>query len=643
MFLLLEHVSGYRRHPLTAILSAGQQVAAVPAEPALLFRLTVAAELRAAGRAADGLGVLEGLLVQLADEGAPSWTLARVRHVIADVLLAERRYAEALAEALASWAVLDECRYRTGSARLRRTIHDSYALARRTAMSAAAALRDWALLSELIESARLQAGSDIEGSLAEFDAAAAGRQPAPPGRSGATRTINLSALPAPYSLIYEDLTGSRTDLAPPADVTVAGRSAIAAARDSQRSTALHVTEDRRLLPLEACLAAAGRTALWWSSWHERGLIFWTTLSRSGLSDGGQIDLAADPGLRAALAACCDGNGLPAPWLHRGPAPDLHQALLACDSPAELDLTRTLARLIPPQILRAPGSSGEQWRRLLISPAPELACVPWPVLPVGGLAESPIRLIEQYELQFAPSLASIASAALAGSRAQAGSVPFVMSCDYFDPDNFPTPPRKADTRFGTMRQRASHPGTKLAAPEAVASFLRGLDPGCPGLSVFRTHFASADGDPAMSGFELYGGRLEVGWLMPRDRQKGRTILGMTSRVLLSCCSTAASRERYGGESLGLVAACVQAGARMIVATSVNILHTSFSNAFDELLIDMMLTSRSHVSGLRDLQCRMLAEWRNGSRLGIQVGDGDICEPLPVIWAYYQPCGLEQEEG
>ena len=107
----------------------------------------------------------------------------------------------------------------------------------------------------------------------------------------------------------------------------------------------------------------------------------------------------------------------------------------------------------------------------------------------------------------------------------------MSCDYFEPDNFPTPPRSAKARFGTARQCASHPDISLATPEAVASFLRGVNPGASGLTVFRTHFTSVGGDPTASGFELEGGTLEVGWLLPRDPLAGRTILGMTSRVLL----------------------------------------------------------------------------------------------------------------
>ena len=175
MFLILEHASGYRRHPLTDILEANERLTSVPAESAVLFRLTVAAELRATGRQREARAVLEDLLQQLAAEAAPAWTIARIRQVVADILVSEQRYRDGLREALSSWVVLDEFRYRTGAPRLRRTIHDSYALARRAAMTAAAELKDWALLSELIEAARLQSASDIEGSLEEFDEAIVGR------------------------------------------------------------------------------------------------------------------------------------------------------------------------------------------------------------------------------------------------------------------------------------------------------------------------------------------------------------------------------------------------------------------------------------------------------------------------------------
>ncbi len=641
MFLILKHVSGRERRSLADLLRANERITEVPAEAAVLFRLTVAAELRAAGQPTQARGILQLLLKQLAAEAAPPWTLARVRQVVADILLSEQHYHDALSAALASWVVLDECRYRTGSARLRRTIHDSYALARRTAMSAAAALQNWALLSELIESARLQSGSDIEGSLAEFDSAADGHQVTGRARRGDTRTINLDDVRAPYSLVYDDLTSSRTDLAPPADVSVRGRSMIAVAREGEHSNAVHLPETRKTLALEHYLSAATvNGALWWSNWYERGLLFWTVWSLEDHIDGGQIDLNVDQRLRAALTACYEGNGMRPPWRTGGlPAFDLNQALLHCDSPDELELTRTLANLIPPRISHCTGKARANTPpRLLISPAPDLSCVPWPILPIGGPADSPARLIELYELQFAPSLASIAAAATTDAHQQE-PVPYTMCCDYFEPDNFPAPPQRATARFGTAHRRASDPDTLLATPEAVASFLRHLNPGSQGLTVFRTHFSSVSGDPTASGFELYGGTFEVGWLLPHDRQAGRPILGMTSRVLLSCCSTSASQERYGGESLGLVAACIGCGARMIIATSVNIPHTSFTSVFDHLLTEMMLNNSSHVSGLHNLQCQMLREWRNSGGLGIQLGNADIRAPLPVVWAYYQACGPE----
>jgi len=644
MFLMLEHVSGYRRHSLGDLVAANERIAAgVSAESSVLFGLAVANELRNAGQLPQARGVLEALLERLDAEAAPPWTQARVRQVVADLLLRELRYREALDAALASWVVLDEGRYRTGSSRLRRTIQDSYALARRTAMSAAASLHDWALLSELIESARLQAGSDIEGSLAEFDVAADGHHVA--HARGATRrptrTIHIDELPAPLNLIYEDLTDGRTDLGPPADISVAGNTVLASSRERHLGNALHMTSKRTTLPLETYVSAtAVGHAVWWSTWYERGLLFWTLWLPGGSVEGGQIDLETDHDLRWALTACCEGNGMRPPWPISGlRAFDLNEALLHCGSPSELELTRALGHLMPAQLsAAAQGKSAFRHRpRLLISPAPELSCVPWPILPIGPQAESRMRLIEFYELQFIPSLASIAAAPPAAAQQQE-TVPFTMSCDYFEPDNFPAPPQKSAFRFGTARQRATDPGIALATPEAVATFLRHLDPGSPGLTVFRTHFVSVGGDPTASGFQLDNGRLEVGWLLPRDVKAGRTVLGMTTRVLLSCCSTSAAQERYGGESLGLVAACISCGARMIIATSVNIPHTSFTNRFDERLTEMMLGSASHVRGLRDLQCQMLREWRGNGGRNIGSAGGDINDPLPIVWAYYQACGL-----
>jgi CHAT domain len=639
MFLIVEHASRCQMHPLPKILEANELLATEPAESAVLFRLTVAAELRAVGRPQHAREVLEGLLRQLAVEAAPVWTIARVRQVVADILVGERRYEEALSEALSSWVVLDEFRYCTGSHRLRRTIHNSYALARHAAMTAAAELHDWALLSELIEAARLQSSSDTEGSLDEFDAAMEGRGPADPDRSGA-RTINVDRVPAPYRYIYSDLTDSRTDLAMAADVTVAGRSRIALVREKLRPEVPHLARSRKSLALESCIENAyDGSALWWSTWHERGSIFWTAVSRSRPTEGGYIDLDVDQALREALTICYDGNRLQAPWRANGQPPrHFDQALRICDSPTELDLTGRLARLIPPPILRTPESGHSSTpTRLIISPAPDLSCVPWPILPIGGPPDAPVRLIERYELQFMPSLTTVYEAISADREQDPGRVPFTMSCDYLVPDALPPLPRTAKVRFGTGRQHADDPAILLATPEAVAAYLRSVRPGEPGLIAFRTHFNSAAGDPTASGFELNGGMLEVGWLLPRDRNAGRTILGMTSRVLLSCCSTSAAQERHGGESLGLVAACLRSGASMIVATSVDIPHTSFTNQFDELLTEMMLGNTSHVRGLHSLQIQMLRKWRGITEEAVKTKEWDISDPLPVIWTYYQAFG------
>ena len=331
-----------------------------------------------------------------------------------------------------------------------------------------------------------------------------------------------------------------------------------------------------------------------------------------------------------------------PWARKRPSSwDLLEALRICDSPDELALTSILARLIPKQLISGPndGQAGNAPARLLMSPAPEFSSVPWPVLPIGGPPDHPVRLIERYELQFLPSLAAMNDIDISTVPEESGAIPFIMACDYIVPDAFPVPPKTARVRFGTAQQHADDPDILLATPEAVASFLRHLEPATPGLTAFRTHFNSVSGDPTASGFELSGGTLEAGWLLPRDPQAGRTILGLTSRVLLSCCSTSAAQERYGGESLGLVAACLRSGARRIVATSVNIPHTSFTNAFDDMLTEMLLDWRSHVRGLRDLQIRMLKSWRDNLEAATNASNGDILDPLPLIWAYYQACGLD----
>jgi CHAT domain-containing protein len=106
--------------------------------------------------------------------------------------------------------------------------------------------------------------------------------------------------------------------------------------------------------------------------------------------------------------------------------------------------------------------------------------------------------------------------------------------------------------------------------------------------------------------------------------------------MSCCSTSGSRERNGGETLGFAPLAMMAGARRLIVTSVDIRHTSFTVALDDMLIDVAVQPGNHFAALRALQLRLLNEWRLYSLRDV-AALRDL-SPTPDIWAHYQAFGV-----
>jgi hypothetical protein len=624
---ILDQRTGNREYSAEALRRAARGLADAPIDLRVQCSLFAANALVQQGEpmlAAEILGLLR------ADPRLDSVTEARVLQATAlaagsggDSERAQQLY-------LLTWTRYDNLRYGVGSLRIRQAIAADATRSRHGALSIAAGRQDWRQLLELIESCRLQAMIDIPGSSADFDETLATGN-VPRRRPPASRVIEYDNLSEPYQIAVEDILDSRAEVAGRVDIHVDGVSSLAQARQADGDLIAY-----RRLDVEAVLRrVSAPNDLWWSTWYELDTLFWV-LSRGDLPfSGGSVDLVEDDDLCAALTVASLGYRVEPPW----PIPeqvtdvDIARYLAVADSFDELQLTGTLARLLPPELWSPDTFSG----RLLISSAPELAVVPWAVLPLD-LTTSPVtRLIERFELCFLPSLAvlNLATRRTPADHPKSGSeLPFLLACNYFPTTDGPSPlpTRQAQAVFTAREQCDVLPGAEQATTTNVSRRLRSLIPSTRGVAFFRTHYEWVESDPGASGLMLSDGVLPCGIFGARDMTTWRTVLGLPDTVVLSCCSTSGNRERNGGETLGMAAMAIVAGARRLIATAVEIRNTAFTVALDDMLIDIATHPDDHVAALRDLQLRLLDEWRRYSLRDVeQLRD---TTPTPDIWAHYQ---------
>jgi CHAT domain len=156
-----------------------------------------------------------------------------------------------------------------------------------------------------------------------------------------------------------------------------------------------------------------------------------------------------------------------------------------------------------------------------------------------------------------------------------------------------------------------------------------------VAFFRAHYEWSEENPLESGLALTDEILPSGFFGARDEVTGRAVLGLPSTVVMSCCSTSGNRSRYGGESLGLAALAMLAGARRLIATSVEIHHTAFTVTLDDMLIDIAVQPGDHFAAMRTLQLRLLNEWRRYSLRDVETLRDTA--PTPDIWAHYLAYG------
>jgi hypothetical protein len=256
----------------------------------------------------------------------------------------------------------------------------------------------------------------------------------------------------------------------------------------------------------------------------------------------------------------------------------------------------------------------------------------------NLAASPVtRLVEQFELHFLPSLSVLDRVRGETVTDTDAELPFLLACDYFPTAGGPSPlpARRAQTVLVSKEQCARAAGLQEATAMNVLRFLRALPRDTEGVAFFRAHYEWVEADPGSSGIVLADGELPSGLFGARDPASGQTVVSLPSTVVMSCCSTSGSRERIGGETLGLAPLAMMAGARRLIVTSVEIRHTPFTVALDDMLIDLAVRPGDHFAALRTLQLRLLGEWRRYSLR--DVAELRDITPTPDIWAHYQAFG------
>jgi hypothetical protein len=669
---------GIRGHDLETLTTAARDaLAGLDSDESVAFVLYVARRLRDEGHTVLAAGLLEETLQDLRDRRVPLWELARVHQLLAVVHARQKRWHDVREHALAAWVIYDELRYRIASPRLRNVLSSSCRMAFRDAMRAASALGDGRLMAELVESSRMQAA------------------PAPSGQSRpATRVFTFNGTSSetqggqaddepsvtvhePYSYAVADGLAQPSALSVPADIYVAGRSALAEARQAVIGQASYDPLGRVKIDLEDTLAQVGGDGFSWiaSAVADRRIFLaWRAASETGFT-GTAVDVFPGSELERSLSSLSAIYNEPG-WL--GADPDAAGVNAAFGQPGsweESRLTEPLRELIPASVLAACLNDVTASHVLVLSVAPELSILPWPLIPLEA-RETDRRLIEACELRFcAASLPLIQVAATTPAARPSVPLPFLLSCEYFDtpgPDTTDSRPRDARRRYGPPDPATQVPGVSEATLDNVLSGLRSLSPGQPGLAYFVGHCATktdedmqgqvrkiregmiwpnhgesqiteeenllketALRDPRRSGLALCDHRLLTAEALLSG--SGGTALALPSHLVLSACATAMTASP-GGEALGLAAAALHCGARHIVATAVSVPRSQFARAWDDQLIAALAANPDHFAALRGLQIEALQQWKTQTSPG-QHADPDHCFfPDPYTWAYYQALGI-----
>jgi CHAT domain len=588
----------------------------------------VAGRLAADGHGARALTVLDHVLGELRADHADDYLIGELEQMAASVSLARKQHEHALRLAVAAWAKLDSPRYLSCDHSQRYSTWRNFAPARYAALRAAVELDDARAVAELIESARLQSliateiEVDHEDEKDKLGDSGTTVSSATDEATDAEQSDDVVVSSAVFKAMNDGFGATR--LEPPAPVTYKGislfpSSYLAVAGGGQATRAL---DDA--LP----------DGVFWSSHIENGVLFWF-LAVDGEPVGcGMADLRDHENITPVLLGLAghSESAEPETWSlppYNRQAGDYYEPythLATWKSPEEQIISHTIGGLLPDALVDLLRASAEPLA-VTVAAARELGCVPWPIAIIPGTDD---RLVEHAVLRMWTSAPTQLSRKSRPQPLPGTPVPFLLACD--NPD-------------GTLRDRtavspASSAKTVLGGPDsatpatkdALMGALHDIGPGTPGLFFYRGH-ALHDSDPAWSTLPLTEGTVQAGELFGAF-DDGTPFLPMPSRVIVSCCSSSGN-SLLAGEGLGIAAGLIQAGAAQVISTAVDIMDTSFTEAFEDLLIKGMLApDANHADLLRATQLRMLREWKIYSLRGGTDNSEDIKDPHPIIWtAYY----------
>lgn len=384
------------------------------------------------------------------------------------------------------------------------------------------------------------------------------------------------------------------------------------------------------------LAVVSTVPLWFGLAQYSDSIYWTVLEYGICVESGVLDLAARPQLRDLLEEFRLEFGTQLPLQEniaaRLPEVDIYHELQEWGTAEERITCGLLGSLLPDSLVERLRDHGKGAGYLTISVGSGLPPLPWPIFRVcvDGREVAVVELIAVRQW-----LSSSVSGGLLPTAGELEQHPLRMTIDNVTGD-------LVGGNLETLRTaERSYSGPHLGGDESVLDYARRMfTDHPPGVFFYRGHMHS-DADPASAyidipiadGFDADDERIFAGQLFGR-LPDGTPWFPLPQRAVLSCCASAGS-GLLGSESMGFVAACVVGGGALeVVGTSIDIVDSPFTAAFEDQLALVAQMPEPLVFGLHRLQRKMYGEWCTFSLRGGIAEAKSINYPHPLIWAMYQ---------
>lgn len=310
--------------------------------------------------------------------------------------------------------------------------------------------------------------------------------------------------------------------------------------------------------------------------------------------------------------------------------DFYHHLTEWGTPEEIWITSTLGKLIPECVKERINDLKDQ-AVLTISSGSEIPPIPWPIIRLGSEISS-MSLIEISKIRhwLSADLSTLDYKRVSSNTA----MPLYVVVD--DPDEL----LRTQSPVEFLQARYYFKGAHFRENSNFVDFMREHFVNHPnGVFYYRGHLLTK-GESAYAHFAIPTvdesdedvKELTAGILFDKD-DDGVPLLPMPSRVIWSCCSSAAV-GMIGGEAVGLAAACIEGGgAKEVVATTIDVIDCVFTSRFDGMLVEIAQECSPLFYSLSELQGKLYSDWKIYSLRG-GVPESEETWPHPLIWAMYQ---------